>query len=151
MKSFFSLHNRAFNNALATATFVAIFVDVIIFLVIMPETLKALGIIVGLTLAVIAIVTPLIVIVDIKNWRQDHKNDALFQAVKEDHYGNARLLLRLGADPNARIAKPYENWDPERTWMDQFEFTLDVVKSSRMKRLLNEYGAMYRTTSEKKP
>ena len=148
MKIFFSLRNRAFNNALATATFVAIFVDVIIFLVVMPETLKALGIIVGLTLAVIAIVTPLIVIIDIKNWRQDHKNDALFQAVKDDNYGNARLLLRLGADPNARIAKPYENWDPEKSWMDQFEFTLDVVKSSRMKRLLNEHGAIYRTTKE---
>lgn len=148
MKSYFSLRNRAFNDALATAFFVAVFVDVIIFLIMIPENYKTIWIVVGMTIAIIAIVTPLIVIVDIKNWRQDHKNDALFKAVKEDHYGNARLLLRLGADPNARIAKPYENWDPERTWMDQFEFTLDVVKSSRMKRLLNEYGAMYRTTKE---
>ena len=144
MKNFFSIRNGIFNNALATATLVAIFVDVIVFMVMMPESFL-LWVILGLTVVIIAIVAPLIVIIDIKNWHQDYKDAMLFNEVKADNYSNVWWLLVLGANPNAKIDKAYENWDHEKSWCEQFEYALDVAKSEKMERLLSKHGATCRT------
>ncbi len=143
MNDFFNLKNQMFSNAISTSVFVAVLVGIVAYVILLPESLIAVMLIIGAVIVIAAVLAPAIVAIDISNWPQENKDNALYAAVVEDNLGNAKVLLRLGANPNAAMVRRYEDWDRQISWSEQLEHCLDAVHSPEMEALLRKYGATY--------
>lgn len=143
MNDFFKLKNQMFSNALSTSVIVAILGGLVAYIILLPESLIAIMLIIGAVIVIAAVLAPAIVAIDISNWPQENKDNALYAAVVEDNLGNAKFLLRLGANPNAAMVRRYEDWDRQINWCEQLEHCLDAAHSPEMEALLRSHGATY--------
>ncbi len=143
MEYFFNLKNQMFSSALTTSVCVSLMIGIVAYVVLLPKSVITALLILGAVIVIAALMAPIIVAIDIRNWTQGNKDNALYTAVVEDNLGNAKLLLRLGANPNAAMVRRYEDWDRQINWGEQLEHCIDAARSAEMKKLLRKYGATH--------
>ncbi len=143
MTDFFNMKNQMFSSALTTSVCVSLMIGIVAYVVLLPKSVITALLILGAVIVIAALMAPIIVAIDIRNWTQENKDNALYTAVVENNFGNAKLLLRLGANPNAAMVRRYEDWERQINWSEQLEHCLDAARTVEMRKLLRKYGATH--------